>query len=148
MLKTSLTRFPLLITAAGLLTTFSNRTHGMSVFPDPTYLVGAGPGLGVAGDFNGDGRPDAVTANLGSWDISCLLSRGNGTFEPEVRTSFGGPIYRMTIGDFNRDGRMDLAVVSTPVNPGAVDPGFLCSKVRVPVPGDGPDRPTRPKNSP
>ncbi len=35
----------------------------------------------VAGDFNGDGRLDLATGNLGSSDISVLLGQGDGTFE-------------------------------------------------------------------
>ena len=45
---------------------------------------------GVAiGDVNGDGRPDLVTANNGSGDVSVLLGAGDGTFQLQARFAVG-----------------------------------------------------------
>ncbi len=88
--------------------TFAAR-HGLA--------VGAQPADVVVGDFNGDGFADLVVANRGSGDLSLLLGNGDGTFQPEVRfgrglgrilPSMGPPI---AVGDFNGDGKSDLAAV-------------------------------------
>lgn len=65
--------------------------------------------LGAA-DFNGDGKLDlAVNCNYSS--ISILLGNGDGTFQPPVEYSppGGGNVDAMAIGDFNRDGKPDIA---------------------------------------
>ena len=41
------------------------------------------------GDVNGDGRPDLVTANYDSGDVSVLLGNGDGTFQPQARFAAG-----------------------------------------------------------
>jgi hypothetical protein len=64
------------------------------------------------GDFNGDHKPDLlVTYSSGDCAfVSVFLGNGDGTFqEPPVDspTLFVGPI---GVGDFNRDGKLDVAV--------------------------------------
>ena len=61
--------------------------------PAPGPLRGRWPPFSVAiGDVNGDGRPDLVTANSGSDDVSVLLGNGDGTFRPQARFAAGrGP---------------------------------------------------------
>ena len=66
----------------------------------------------VAGDFNGDGRPDLAVANSGSDDISVLLGNGDGTFQAPVRIAAGASPTSLVAGDFNGDGRPDLAVAN------------------------------------
>jgi hypothetical protein len=78
--------------------------------------VGPNPITLVAADFNGDGKSDLAVANLGSDSVSVLLGNGNGTFRPAHRKQVnfaldGKPdIKTMEVGDFNEDGRPDLAV--------------------------------------
>jgi FG-GAP repeat len=43
-------------------------------------LVGRAPAVAAVADLNHDGRPDLVTANAGSNDVSVLLGHGDGTF--------------------------------------------------------------------
>ncbi len=43
------------------------------------YAVGPNPHSVAVGDFNADGRPDLVTANLGSSNVSVVLSTGTGS---------------------------------------------------------------------
>jgi len=72
--------------------------------------------LAVA-DFNGDRRLDiAVVNQFGDPPLSILLGRGDGTFQAGTAVQIpilevGGSDGLIT-ADFNRDGRMDLAVVS------------------------------------
>ncbi|PYJ96746.1 MAG: VCBS repeat-containing protein [Verrucomicrobia bacterium] len=80
--------------------------------PDP----GASPGLVAVGDFNGDGKPDlAITSHLFniSTNISVILGKGDGTFQRPVNFDTGGNPFFVAVGDFNGDGKPDLAVLNT-----------------------------------
>ncbi len=74
------------------------------------YIVGGARQV-VAGDFNGDGKPDlAVTAFPGAPSGSIMLGNGDGTFQV---TNMNLATYMISVatGDFNEDGRQDLAFV-------------------------------------
>jgi ELWxxDGT repeat protein len=63
-------------------------------------------------DFNGDGRPDlAVTGGVSAGPgVNVLLGNGDGTFQPaQYFGTVPGPRSAVA-ADFNRDGRLDLAV--------------------------------------
>ena len=46
-------------------------------------------------DLNGDGKPDLVTANSSTNDVSVLLGNGNGTFQTAQRFAAGtSPVSR------------------------------------------------------
>jgi hypothetical protein len=67
----------------------------------------------AVGDFNHDGRLDLATANPGyywnaSGTVSSLLGRGDGTFKAANNFETGAAPISITVGDFNRDGRLDL----------------------------------------
>src|SRR5207253_1184638 len=74
--------------------------------------VGTDPhGISV-GDFNRDGRDDLAIVNSRSNNISILLGNGNGTFGPATNLSsflISSP-EAVAIADFNRDGKLDLAI--------------------------------------
>ena len=78
-------------------------------------LVGEKPEGVVAHDFNGDGRSDLAVANNGSNTVSILLrNAANTNFDPDVGSPVavgGGPI-GLTLGDFDGDGRLDLATAN------------------------------------
>jgi len=71
----------------------------------------------IQADFNRDGIQDLVVANRGSNDISVLLGKGDGAFEPQRRfkTDGNGPS-SVAVGDFNRDAIQDLAVTNQDSN--------------------------------
>ncbi len=87
--------------------------------------MGSGPRAVVVADLNGDGFDDAVTANTGfassSTDISVLISRGDGTFEPERRFEVGRSPNGLIAEDLNGDNRIDLAVIALSGSPDVVD---------------------------
>jgi hypothetical protein len=78
-----------------------------------TYALGYGPSFGLTGDFNGDGMADlAIGSNVsaGNGNVRVLLSNGDGTFRSGAKTSFAGSVGSVATGDFNGDGKADLAV--------------------------------------
>jgi hypothetical protein len=70
----------------------------------------------AAGDFNGDGKLDLAAANGGSNNVSVLLGRGDGTFQPAVNYAAGSAPSTVAVGDFNGDGKVDLVVTNAGSN--------------------------------
>ena len=80
--------------------------------PQARLAVGRNPSSVAIGDVNGDGRPDLVTANFNSGDVSVLLGNGDGTFQPQTRREAGYHPNSVAIGDVNGDGQPDLVVAN------------------------------------
>jgi VCBS repeat protein len=76
-------------------------------------LVGTGPEMVAAGDFNSDTIPDLASANGGDGSVSILLGNGNGTFQAPSSVIVGGTPAAIVVGHFDWDGRVDLAVSDT-----------------------------------
>jgi len=83
-----------------------------------TIAVGVAP-LGLAAaDFNGDGHLDLVVSDSGGKNgpnpntIAVLLGVGDGTFRSPAFVPLKHP-EGIAVGDFNKDGHLDLAVVLT-----------------------------------
>jgi hypothetical protein len=118
-------------TAPGATTpTFSAKTD---------FTTGTYPNSVSIGDFNGDGKNDMAVANHYSKTVSVFLNTtppGAATPSFSAKTDFttGGMTFSVSIGDFNGDGKNDMAVtnsgsdtVSVFLNttaPGAATPSF------------------------
>ena len=86
---------------------------------DGTFNISAPSGYSsgfvAVGDFNGDGIQDlAVLCQTGSKNIVyILLGNGDGTFTPVAGSlTVGEVIGSIAVGDFNGDGKADLAVTN------------------------------------
>ena len=95
--------------------TFKATNFGVFSFPG----WAATPGVQVVtGDFNGDGKTDLALVGVAGWNtIPVAFSNGDGTFRV---TNFGvfsfpgwaaTPGAKVVTGDFNHDGKTDLAAV-------------------------------------
>ena len=70
-------------------------------FADPVqYPVGTPSGV-VLADFDGDGNLDLAVANGGSANVSILLGKGDGTFQPAVNFD-AGLTRRFTVSEKQR----------------------------------------------
>jgi hypothetical protein len=95
----------------------------------------------LSGDFNGDGKVDAVTVFPGEYSshngtfiasglLYLYLGNGDGTFQPSltpVNLQFPG-ILKTLVGDFNGDNKLDLIITH---GGGAIDGGPLPSGVQL-----------------
>jgi len=81
-----------------------------------TYSTGVGsfPRTIIAGDMNGDGKPDLIVTNTAADNATVLLNSGTGIFtlQPNVRSVGGLSPYSVTAADFNGDGKLDIAVAN------------------------------------
>ncbi|MBL8761522.1 MAG: VCBS repeat-containing protein [Phycisphaerae bacterium] len=72
--------------------------------------VGADPRAMIVTDVNGDHRPDFITSNRDSNDLSIASWNGAGFSVSSVAT--GQEPYGVAAGDFNADGKVDLAATN------------------------------------
>ena len=87
--------------ASGKLTTGNTYSTGMGSFPT---------GIAVA-DVNGDGIPDLVVSTFSG--LVTLLGNSDGTFRSGPVTSLQTSQSVLAAGDFNKDGKVDVAVTDS-----------------------------------
>ena len=85
--------------------------------PKADVAAGTSPFALTIGDLNGDQKQDIVVANSGQFpndpgSVSILLGNGNGTFQAAKNLTLGNGPVSAAIGDFNHDGKADLAVAN------------------------------------
>jgi hypothetical protein len=87
---------------------------GKGGFPSPTmtsYGPVNRPAQLIAGDLDGDGRPDVVVA---AWNraVGVYHTRSDGSLAPPrwYEAGAGANSNGLELGDFDRDGRLDIAV--------------------------------------
>ncbi|HVO23160.1 MAG TPA: VCBS repeat-containing protein [Candidatus Margulisiibacteriota bacterium] len=84
--------------------------------PPKSFPVGMGPAALDFGDFNKDGKRDLAVANASSSDVSILLGKGDGTFQPATSISSSAGPRAIAVADFDRDGSDDFAIAVS-INP-------------------------------
>ncbi|GET43910.1 FG-GAP-like repeat-containing protein [Microseira wollei] len=94
---------------------------GTGTFGKATEFIVENPAeLITAGDFNGDGKLDLATSNgrffSSPGKVSVLLGEGDGSFNPSTNFSVGNRPSSMAVGDFNGDGKQDLATANRDSN--------------------------------
>ena len=89
--------------------------NGHGGFGEPTLFdVGNYPRSIAVGDFNEDGNLDVAAANQGDYSpnalpsVGVLIGKGDGAFDPVIPISTEGSASSVAVGDFNKDGHLDL----------------------------------------
>ena len=93
-------------------------TGAFTPAPTSPFPVGVGPQSVAVGDFNGDSKPDLAVANTDDNTVTVLLGDGTGGFTAAPGSPFPVGTYpeSVAVGDFNRDGKLDLAIANAGSN--------------------------------
>jgi len=99
------------------------RGHGDGTFTPVTgepSLAQFSNDVAVA-DLNGDGKLDLIYSDdcaspCVAQTIEIFLGNGDGTFQPGISVPVGNSPSSIAVGDFNGDGRLDIAVVNSADN--------------------------------
>lgn len=108
-------RFDLAISNYGTNTAAIMLGNGNGTFGSPVvFSTGAysHPKWIVVNDFNADGHLDIAVCNEYAYNVGIFLGIGNGSFSSRIALLTGSnsmPVF-ISVGDFNHDGRFDLAV--------------------------------------
>jgi len=92
-----------------------NGSGGFTAAPGSPVAVGSAPDFVAVGDFNGDGKQDLAVADFLGGTVTVLVGSGTGGFTAGPGSPFPtdeGPI-SIAVGDFNEDGKADLAIANS-----------------------------------
>lgn len=105
----------------GLMVELSN---GDGTYAPPAYYADPNgtPLYWTSADFNGDGFIDIVVSE-GNAGLTLYLNNGDGTFHLQARFSLPNSVFGVVAGDFNHDGKPDLAFLEN--NPANANAPFL-----------------------
>ncbi len=89
--------------------------NGTGNFSTPGLLsTGAAttPYTVASADLNSDGKPDLISSNYASANISVLLNTGSGNFGSALNFATGNAPFHVASDDLNADGKPDLVVAN------------------------------------
>jgi hypothetical protein len=103
--------------------------YGDGSFPNQTtYSTGydSVPSSITVADFNNDNQVDIAVTNNGIGNLGIFFGHGNGTFVPQITYSTGIDSHpqQITVGDFNQDNQLDIAIADSKNDRVYVFPGF------------------------
>lgn len=101
------------IPAKSVVVLFGNGDGTFTTGPATTLV--ATPDKIAVGDFNNDGIPDFAVTNFRTkvaGNVQVFLGKGDGTFAATTAIPIGINTHYISVGDFNNDGNLDIAVSS------------------------------------
>jgi len=124
-------------TLAGAVYVFLSNGDG-TFKPPVTYASGQGSDAVAIADVNNDGKLDLVVTGYYQGQttngVQVLLGNGDGTFQAAIPSPVVGGYYLAT-GDFNGDGKEDLALSNGAILLGHGDGTFSAPSFTLPLPG-------------
>lgn len=111
-----------MITSSGL-TVLLGTGKAATPYTIGTTIPLSGLGCPITADVNGDGIPDLLEGANSLGGVGVFLGTGNGTFSQASVIPFS-PAANIVVGDFNHDGKLDVATSSNQLALGNGDGTF------------------------
>ena len=101
---------------------FTASEQPANLLPEVPYTTGFASSDIPAADFNGDGHPDLVVVNglYATNNLQVYFNNGDGTFRPGPVGNVPNGTKTVVTGDFNGDGKADLAFFNGGLHSGAI----------------------------